>query len=113
MTGTDDAGRFARRLLREMGYSGSFSLTTASAHQQPGRESLTVRRPVAEAVLGDGECQGQPLGRADPVRSKKPAVSTPEPPTPCWWTPSRSFFHGQQPDLSWINAGVSTSAHPL
>ena len=24
-----------------------------------------------------------------------------------------SFFHGQQPDLSWINAGVSTSAHPL
>ena len=22
-----------------------------------------------------------------------------------------SFFHGQQPDLSWINAGVSTSAH--
>ena len=24
-----------------------------------------------------------------------------------------SFFSGQQPDLSWINAGVSTSAHPL
>src|SRR5262249_47892220 len=23
-----------------------------------------------------------------------------------------SFFHGQPPDLSWINAGVSTSAHP-
>jgi hypothetical protein len=23
------------------------------------------------------------------------------------------FFHGQQPDLSWINAEVSTSAHPL
>ena len=24
-----------------------------------------------------------------------------------------SFFHGQQPDLSWINAGVSTTSHPL
>jgi hypothetical protein len=24
-----------------------------------------------------------------------------------------SFFHGQQPDLSWINAEVSTSPHPL
>jgi len=24
-----------------------------------------------------------------------------------------SFFLGQQPDLSWINAGVSTSPHPL
>jgi hypothetical protein len=24
-----------------------------------------------------------------------------------------SFFHGQPPDLSWINAGVSTAAHPL
>ena len=24
-----------------------------------------------------------------------------------------SFFQGRQPDLSWINAGVSTSAHPL
>jgi transposase len=23
-----------------------------------------------------------------------------------------SLFHGQPPDLSWINAGVSTSAHP-
>jgi hypothetical protein len=24
-----------------------------------------------------------------------------------------SLFHAQQPDLSWINARVSTSAHPL
>ena len=24
-----------------------------------------------------------------------------------------SFFHGQPPDLSWINAGVRTAAHPL
>jgi transposase len=24
-----------------------------------------------------------------------------------------SCFHGQPPDLSWINAGVSTAAHPL
>jgi len=24
-----------------------------------------------------------------------------------------SFFSGQQPDLSWINAGMSTAAHPL
>jgi|SRR5215831_1563298 len=24
-----------------------------------------------------------------------------------------SFFHRQQPDLSWLNAGVSTAAHPL
>src|SRR5262252_3345820 len=24
-----------------------------------------------------------------------------------------SFFHCQQPDLSWLNAGVSTAAHPL
>jgi transposase len=23
------------------------------------------------------------------------------------------FFHGPQPDLAWINAGVNTSAHPL
>jgi len=23
-----------------------------------------------------------------------------------------SFFSGQHPDLSWIHAGVSTSAHP-
>jgi hypothetical protein len=37
------------------------------AHQQPGRESLAMWRPVAEAVLGDGEHQGQPLGGADPV----------------------------------------------
>jgi len=24
-----------------------------------------------------------------------------------------SFFHGQHPDLSWINAGTSTSSQPL
>jgi hypothetical protein len=24
-----------------------------------------------------------------------------------------SFFQGQQPDLSWIKTGMSTSAHPL
>jgi transposase len=24
-----------------------------------------------------------------------------------------SFFHGQQPDLSWLNVEVRTSAHPL
>jgi len=24
-----------------------------------------------------------------------------------------SFFHGQQPDLAWINAGVSISPHTL
>jgi len=36
----------------------------------------------------------------------------------CAWNPilveaMTSFFHGHQPDLSWINTEVHTSSHPL
>ena len=109
----DDAGRFARRLLREMD-----SLWVFLAHHGVEPPTTGPREPCGLVSSGGSALWAQPVtkaiaGSSVSCRSRRPAVSRPERPTPCWWTPSRSFFQGQQPDLSWINAGVSASAHPL
>src|SRR5262252_10034663 len=85
---TDEAGRFARRLLREMDSLWVFWYTTVSTRRTTGRSApcdvvscganARWERPVAQATGGwSASC-----------RSRRPAISTPRPPTPCWWTPS-------------------------
>ena len=52
----DDAGRFARRLLREMDSLWVFLVHCGvDPTQQPGGAGLALWGPVAEAVPGDGQ----------------------------------------------------------
>ena len=91
---------------------GSFSPTMASSPQQPGRESLAVWRPVAEAILGTAGGKGNRW--VERLLSLKETCRLHARATYAVLVDAvNSLFHGHQPDLSWLNAEVSTSPHPL
>jgi transposase len=110
---SDDAGRFARRLLREMD-----SLWVFLSHH--GVEPTNNR---AERALRFGvQWRKRSLGTASDKGNRwvERILSLKE----TWRLHARAtyavlvdaitrFFHGQQPDLSWLNEEVSPSAHPL
>jgi transposase len=109
----DDAGRFARRLLREMD-----SLWVFLAHHGVEPTNNRAERALRCGVLwrkrslGTASTKGNRwveriLSLKETCRLHARATYT------VLVDAVSSFFHGQQPDLSWINAGVSPSAHPL
>jgi transposase len=109
----DEAGRFARRLLREMD-----SLWVFLAHHGVEPTNNRAERALRCGVLW----RKRSLGTASPkgnrwverILSLKETCRLHTRATYAVLVDAvTSFFHGQQPDLSWINAGVSTSAHPL
>jgi transposase len=109
----DDAGRFARRLLREMD-----SLWVFLAHHGVEPTNNRAERALRCGVLwrkrslGTASTKGNrwverilSLRETCRLRAKSTYTVLREAVT--------SLFQGQHPDLSWINAEVSTSAHPL
>ena len=108
----DEAGRFARRLLREMDSLWVF-LVQHGVEPTNNRAERALRFGVLWRKRSHGTASDKgnrwvertlSLRETCRLRAKSTYTVLVEAMT--------SFFHGQQPDLSWINAGVSTSAHP-
>jgi transposase len=109
----DDAGRFARRLLREMDSLWVF-LAQHGVEPTNNRAERALRCGVLwrKRSLGTASTKGNrwverilSLRETCRLRAKSTYTVLVEAMT--------SFFHGRPPDLSWINAGVSSSAYPL
>jgi transposase len=109
----DEAGRFARRLLREMD-----SLWVFLAHHGVEPTNNRAERALRFGVLWRKRSLGTASTKGN--RGVERILSLKE--TCRLQTRSTytvlvdavtHFFHGQPPDLSWINEGVSTAAHSL
>jgi len=109
----DDAGKFARRLLREMDSLWVF-LAQQGVEPTNNRAERALRYGVLwrKRSLGTASEKGNrwverilSLRETCRVQARSTYTVLVEAMT--------SFFHCQQPDLSWLNAGVITSAHPL
>src|SRR5262249_20859845 len=109
----DDAGRFARRLLREMD-----SLWVFLAHQggdstnNPAEGAFSFGGLWGKRSLGTASDKGNRwveriLSLRETCRLQATSTYT------VLVEAMTSFFHGQLPDLSWLNAGVSTSSPPM
>src|SRR5262249_42325280 len=109
----DDAGKFARRLLREMD-----SLWVFLAHHGVEPTNNRAERALRFGVLwrkrslGTASDKGNRwveriLSLRETCRLQAQSTYT------VLVDAVTSFFAGQQPDLSWINTGGSMSAHPL
>lgn len=108
----DDAGRFTRRLLREMDSLWVF-LSHHGVEPTNNRAERALRCGVLwrKRSLGTASTKGDRwveriLSLKETCRLQAKATYT------VLVEAMTSFFHSQPPDLSWINAGVSTSAHP-
>jgi transposase len=109
----DDAGRFARRLLREMDSLWVFLNhhgvdTTNNRAERALRFGVLWRKRSLGTASTKGNCW------VERILSLKETCRLHTRTTYAVLVDAvTSFFHGQQPDLSWINAGVSTTSHPL
>jgi transposase len=108
----DEAGRFARRLLREMDSLWVF-LAQHGVEPTNNRAERALRCGVLwrKRSLGTASEKGNRwveriLSLRETCRLHARATYT------VLVEAMTSLFHGQPPDLSWINVGVSTSAHP-
>ncbi len=109
----DDAGRFARRLLREMD-----SLWVFLAHHGVEPTNNRAERALRCGVLWRKRSLGTVSTKGnrwvERILSLKETCRLHARATYAVLVDAvSSFFSGQQPDLSWISAGVSTSAYPL
>jgi transposase len=107
----DDAGRFARRLLREMDSLWVF-LAQHGVEPTNNKAERALRFGVLwrKRSLGTASDKGNRwveriLSLRETCRLRAKATYT------VLVEAMTTFFHGQPPDLSWINAEVSTSAH--
>jgi transposase len=110
---TDDAGRFARRLLREMDSLWVF-LAQHGVEPTNNRAERALRFGVLwrKRSLGTASDKGNHwveriLSLKETCRLHARATYT------VLVDAITNFFHGQQPDLSWINEERSPSTHPL
>jgi transposase len=107
----DNAGKFARRLLREMD-----SLWVFLAHHGVEPTNNRAERALRYGVLWRKRSLGTASDKGnrwvERILSLKETCRLHARPTYAVLVDAISrFFHGQQPDLSWITTGVSTSAH--
>jgi transposase len=109
----DDAGKFARRLLREMDSLWVF-LAQHGVEPTNNRAERALRFGVLwrKRSLGTASDKGNRwveriLSLRETCRLQARSTYT------VLVEALTHFFHGQHPDLSWINAEVSTSPHPL
>ena len=108
----DDAGRFARRLLREMD-----SLWVFLAHHGVEPTNNQAERALRCGVLWRKRSLGTASTKGnrwvERILSLKETCRLHARATYAVLVDAlTSFFRDQQPDLSWITAGVHTSAHP-
>ena len=108
----DDAGRFARRLLREMDSLWVF-LAQQGVDPTNNRAERALRCGVLwrKRSLGTASAKGNRwveriLSLKETCRLQARATYT------VLVEAVTCFFQGQPPDLSWINARVSTASHP-
>jgi transposase len=109
----DDAGRFARRLLREMDSLWVF-LAQHGVEPTNNRAERALRFGVLwrKRSLGTASDKGNRwveriLSLRETCRLRAKSTYT------VLVDAITSFFQAHQPDLAWITAGVSPSAHPL
>jgi transposase len=106
----DDAGRCARRLLREMdslwGFRGHPGVepTNNRAERALRCGVLGRKRALGTASLKGNRWGERILSLRAPCRLRARSTST------VFVDAVASLFKGAQPDLSWINVGVSPSA---
>ena len=108
----DDAGRFARRLLREMDSLWVF-LAQHGVEPTNHRAERALRGGVLwrKRSLGTASTQGNRW--VERILSLKETCRLHARTTYAVLVDAVSrFFQGHQPDLSWITEGVSTTAHP-
>ena len=109
----DDAGRFARRLLREMDSLWVF-LAQSGVDPTNNRAERALRFGVLwrKRSLGTASAKGNRW--VERILSLKETCRLHARATYAVLVDAvSSFFQGQPPDLSWLNARVNTSAHPL
>src|SRR5215813_9348411 len=109
----DEAGRFARRLLREMD-----SLWVFLAHHGVEPTNNRAERALRFGVLWRKRSLGTASDKGnrwvERILSLRETCRLQAQSTYTVLVEAMTrFFHGQQPDLSWINTGVSSAAHPL
>ena len=109
----DDAGRFARRLLREMDSLWVF-LAQHGVEPTNNRAERALRFGVLWRKRSQGTASTKGNRWVERILSLRETCRLQARSTYTVLVEARmGFFHGQQPDLSWINAEVSTSTHPL
>jgi transposase len=109
----DDAGRLVRRLLREMD-----SLWVFLAHHGVEPTNNRAERALRFGVLWRKRSLGTASDKGnrwvERLLSLKETCRLHARTTYAVLVDAvTSFFHSRQPDLSWLNAGVSPTAHPL
>jgi transposase len=108
----DDAGRFARRLLREIDLLWVF-LAHHGVEPTNNRAERALRFGVLWRKRSLGTASDKDNHWVERLLSLKETCRLHARATYAVLVDAvTSFFHGQQPDLAWINAGVNTSAHP-
>ena len=108
----DDAGRFARRLLREMDSLWVF-LAQHGVEPTNNRAERALRFGVLwrKRSLGTASAKGNRW--VERILSLKETCRLQARATYAVLVEAVTcFFHGQPPELSWINARVSTASHP-
>jgi transposase len=109
----DDAGRFARRLLREMDSLWVF-LAQHGVEPTNNRAERALRFGVLWRKRSLGTASSKGNRWVERILSLKETCRLHARATYAVLVDAvSSFFQGHQPDLSWITAGVHTSAHPL
>jgi transposase len=110
---TDDAGRFARRLLREMDSLWVF-LAQHGVEPTNNRAERALRFGVLWRKRSLGTASDKGNRWVERILSLRETCRLQARSTYMVLVEALThFFHGQHPDLSWINAEVSTSPHPL
>jgi transposase len=108
----DDAGKFVRRLLREMDSLWVF-LTQHGVEPTNNRAERALRFGVLWHKRSHGTASDKGNRWVERILSLKETCRLQARPTYAVLVDAvTSFFHGQHPDLSWINTGVNTSAYP-
>jgi transposase len=109
----DDAGRFARRLLREMDSLWVF-LAQHGVEPTNNRAERALRCGVLWRKRSLGTASSKGNRWVERILSLKETCRLHARATYAVLVDAvSSFFHDQPPDLSWINAGVHPSTHPL
>jgi transposase len=109
----DDAGRLARRLLREMDSLWVF-LTQRGVESTNNRAERALRCGVLWRKRSLGTASDKGNRWVERILSLKETCRLHARATYAVLVDAITrFFHGQQPDLSWITEEVSPSGHPL
>jgi len=108
----DDAGRFVRRLLREMDSLWVF-LRQHGVAATNNRAERALRFGVLWRKRSQGTTSEQGNRWVEPILSLKETCRLQAQSTYTVLVDAvTNLFRGQPPDLAWINAGGSTSASP-